>query len=215
MVWPARRVAALLACGVCALGVATTIAFATPAHPGSRRHSTTRRRTCSARVHGRTRRGRRAASCAQRPSHHRSSHARKPSGSNGSTETTTPTTGSGALPSAPGASGSGTTAESGQAPPPKPPSIPHVQVTAVEYSYTLSRTTVPAGEVIFDFVNHGQDEHNLNVQPAGGEVVDSLPNTQAHVSSEQEVVLRAGTYTLFCSLPEHEKKGMKATLVVE
>jgi plastocyanin len=32
---------------------------------------------------------------------------------------------------------------------------------------------------------------------------------------DQQVELRPGTYTLFCSLPEHEKKGMKATLVVE
>jgi uncharacterized cupredoxin-like copper-binding protein len=29
------------------------------------------------------------------------------------------------------------------------------------------------------------------------------------------VTLRPGTYTLFCSLPEHEHKGMHATLTVE
>ena len=46
--------------------------------------------------------------------------------------------------------------------PSAPPSMPHVEVTAVEYSFTLSRPTVPAGKVILHFVNHGQDEHNLN-----------------------------------------------------
>ena len=90
-----------------------------------------------------------------------------------------------------------------------------MQVTAVEYSFTLSRTSVPAGKVIFDFVNHGQDEHNLNVQAGESPVAGSFANTPSETSSEQAIILRPGTYTLFCSLPEHEKKGMKATLVVE
>jgi len=88
-------------------------------------------------------------------------------------------------------------------------------VTAVEYSFALSRTSVPAGKVIFEFVNHGQDEHNLNVAPAEGPLAGSFANTPASGVRDQELELRPGTYTLFCSLPEHEKKGMKATLVVE
>ena len=85
----------------------------------------------------------------------------------------------------------------------------------MEFSYTLSRTTVPAGRVIFDFVNHGQDEHNLNVQPAEGPVAGSIANTPSRGMGEQQVILKPGTYTLFCSLSEHESKGMKATLLVE
>jgi plastocyanin len=96
-----------------------------------------------------------------------------------------------------------------------PPSIPHVQVTAVEYHFTLSRTTVPAGNVIFDFVNHGQDEHNLNVAPPEGPLEGSVADTPSEGMGQVEIQLRPGTYTLFCSLPEHEKKGMKATLTVE
>jgi plastocyanin len=96
-----------------------------------------------------------------------------------------------------------------------PPSIPHVQVTAVEYSFTLSRTTVPAGKVIFEFVNSGQDEHNLNVLPTEGPVAGTFPNAPSKGVSDQEINMRPGAYTLFCSLPEHEAKGMKATLTVE
>jgi plastocyanin len=96
-----------------------------------------------------------------------------------------------------------------------PPSVPHVEVTAFEYGFTLSRTTVPAGKVVFDFVNHGQDEHNLNILPSEGPLAGQFANTPSEDSSEQDVILKAGAYTLFCSLPEHEKKGMKATLVVE
>jgi len=85
----------------------------------------------------------------------------------------------------------------------------------VEYGFTLSHTTVPAGKVVFDFVNHGQDEHNLNVLPGEGPLAGSFANTPSQTSSEQAMILRPGTYTLFCSLPEHEQRGMRATLVVE
>ena len=32
---------------------------------------------------------------------------------------------------------------------------------------------------------------------------------------DETLEMRPGSYTLFCSLPEHEQKGMKATLVVQ
>jgi plastocyanin len=96
-----------------------------------------------------------------------------------------------------------------------PPSIVHVQVVAVEYHYTLSRTTVPAGKVALQFVDNGQDEHNLNVLSGEGELETSFPNTVSKGMREQTVNLRKGSYTLFCSLPEHEAKGMHATLTVQ
>ncbi len=98
---------------------------------------------------------------------------------------------------------------------PKPPEVPRVQVTAVEYSFTLSRTSVPAGKVIFEFDNKGQDEHNLNVLSGGGELSSSFADEVPGGVKQETVDLKPGSYTLFCSLPEHEAKGMKATLVVE
>lgn len=94
-------------------------------------------------------------------------------------------------------------------------SIPHIQVTAVEFHYALSRTTVPHGRVIFQFVNAGQDEHNLDVASPEGSTAGAVPNTPSKAIRQLEVELKPGTYTLFCSLPEHENKGMKATLHVE
>jgi plastocyanin len=90
-----------------------------------------------------------------------------------------------------------------------------VQVIAVEYSFTLSRQTVPAGKVIVEFDNHGQDEHNLNLLGAEGNLAGSFGDTESHGVAKEELEMRPGTYTLFCSLPEHEQKGMKATLVVQ
>jgi plastocyanin len=93
-----------------------------------------------------------------------------------------------------------------------------VEVTAEDsgaFHFVLSRPTVPAGKVIVEFVNHGQDEHNLNaVEPTEGSLEGSIPNTAPNAHPSLTLNLRPGSYTLFCSLPGHEAKGMKATLVV-
>jgi plastocyanin len=97
----------------------------------------------------------------------------------------------------------------------EPPSIPHVQVSAVEYAFTLSRTIVPAGKVIFQFVNNGQDEHNLKIAPGEGPLAGSFANMPSKGISNLQLEIQPGEYKLFCSLPTHEQKGMKATLTVE
>jgi plastocyanin len=95
----------------------------------------------------------------------------------------------------------------------------HVEVTAEDsegFRFVLSRPSVPAGKTIIEFVNHGQDEHNLNaVEGTAGSAVGSLPNTVSNAHLSLTVELKPGHYTLFCSLPGHAAKGMKATLVVE
>ncbi len=81
-----------------------------------------------------------------------------------------PGAGSGGSGSSPGSSAGGGSA------PTKTPATPagpvHVQVTAEDtsgYHFILSRTAVPAGPVAIEFVNHGQDEHNLHaVEPVEG-----------------------------------------------
>ncbi len=95
----------------------------------------------------------------------------------------------------------------------------HVEVTAEDteaFHFALSRPIVPAGKVIIEFVDHGQDEHNLNaVEPTEGSVAGSIPDTAPNAHPSLTLDLRPGSYTLFCSLPSHEARGMKATLVVE
>jgi plastocyanin len=111
---------------------------------------------------------------------------------------------------APPVPGGGETGETGE-----PPSVPHVQVSAVEYAFTLSRTTVPAGKVIFQFVNNGQDEHNLQIAPSKGPLAGSFADTPAKGIGDLQLEMQPGQYKLFCSLPTHEQEGMKATLTVE
>ncbi len=97
----------------------------------------------------------------------------------------------------------------------------HVQVTAEDtngYHFILSRTSVPAGPVVIEFVNHGQDEHNLHAVEQPAETLEAgglKENVKPDAHTDLTLNLHAGSYTLFCSLPGHEAKGMKATLKVE
>jgi plastocyanin len=95
------------------------------------------------------------------------------------------------------------------------PQVSHLGVKAVEYSYTLSRPEVSAGETIVELNNQGEDPHDLKLQLEGSEEpplevpkAASLEQTSAHFT------LAAGTYHLYCSLYKHDAKGMSATLVV-
>jgi plastocyanin len=213
-----RHLTSVLAGGLCALGLASAIALAAPPHH-TRASAGVRR--CARRAGAASRRRTRASAC-------RAARRRHGFGAAGTGTRVGAGTGVGPAPGAPAQAGAstqtpapagsppGSPAEGGEGTTPAaPPSVPHVQVIAVEYHYTLSRTTVPQGKVVFQFVNNGEDEHNLNVSPGEGSVLAATPNTASKKISELSVELRPGTYTLFCSMPEHEKKGMKATLVVE
>ncbi|HEX4466467.1 MAG TPA: plastocyanin/azurin family copper-binding protein [Solirubrobacteraceae bacterium] len=136
-------------------------------------------------------------------------------GSTGASGVTGPAaTGSPGAPAGSGETVSGSSPGEGSGTQEEPGAAPHVQVTAVEYSFTLSRTSVPAGKVVFQFVNNGMDEHNMQVLPGEGPLAGSFADTPSKGIASQAIMLKPGRYMLFCSLPEHEAKGMKATLTV-
>jgi plastocyanin len=99
---------------------------------------------------------------------------------------------------------------------PRPePEVGHLGVKAVEYSYTLSRPEVSAGEVIVELNNQGEDPHNLVLEHEGTEDPDlEIPSTPSLSRASSRLALSPGTYRLYCSLYKHEAKGMEATLVV-
>lgn len=106
------------------------------------------------------------------------------------------------------------------APAPQPvaepePAIGRLSVKAAEYSFTLSRPTLAVGEAIVELNNQGEDPHNLNLRREDSED-ETLAVAEAG-SLERRVArftLAAGTYRLWCDLPEHDERGMNATLVV-
>jgi plastocyanin len=103
------------------------------------------------------------------------------------------------------------------APEPTPePEANRLAVKSVEYYFVLSRAKVKAGALTVELNNQGEDPHNLNLQREGdgGEPLQ-IAETDSLQRNVATFDLPAGTYRLWCSLPEHEEKGMHTTLVVE
>jgi plastocyanin len=93
--------------------------------------------------------------------------------------------------------------------------VSHLGVKAVEWSYTLSRPEVSAGKVIVELNNQGEDNHNLKLQREGiGDPPLVVPEATPGAHTTASFNLPVGTYRLYCSLFEHDEKGMHATLVV-
>ena len=84
-----------------------------------------------------------------------------------------------------------------------------------EWRVALYRDRVPAGVVRFNVRNFGEDGHDLAVRTASGRVLGSLPELRPGSTDTLRLRLRRrGRYTVFCSLPGHEAKGMRARLRV-
>ena len=91
-----------------------------------------------------------------------------------------------------------------------------LSVRAFEYGYLLSRPSVTAGELILEFDNNGEDPHDLNIAPAGSTdpPIIKYVETPSLERVQKRFSLEPGTYRLWCDLPEHESRGMHATLRV-
>lgn len=103
------------------------------------------------------------------------------------------------------------------APEPEPePEANRLSARGSEYYWVLSRPKVKAGAITVELNNQGEDPHNLNLRREGdeGETLQ-IPETDSGELSAASFDLPAGKYRLWCSLPEHEEKGMHTTLVVE
>jgi plastocyanin len=90
-----------------------------------------------------------------------------------------------------------------------------VQVTAKEFWYTLSSRSVKAGPAIIEFVNYGEDPHDLRVERLGGGRVYGTPLVQPGDHVDLSVRLVPGRYELWCSVANHRQLGMSAVLVVK
>jgi hypothetical protein len=89
-----------------------------------------------------------------------------------------------------------------------------LQVTQVEYRLLLSRTVVKAGAVDLEAIDRGMNAHDLRIRMGAGGPELAVPQLTPGKRWEGIVNLRPGTYRLWCSLPEHARLGMRATLQV-
>jgi hypothetical protein len=90
-------------------------------------------------------------------------------------------------------------------------------VTGDEWSLVLSRSSIRSGKAVIQFQNRGEDPHDLRIRRIGG--VDPLrvmgvSETEPSALQALKVRLAPGRYRLWCSLPGHRAKGMRAVLRV-
>ncbi len=100
----------------------------------------------------------------------------------------------------------------------RPPA--RLMVSAREHSLVLSRQSIVAGPALVEFLNRGEDPHDLRMRRIVSRGVSArrtfaLPETRSGGLVELEARLPAGRYKLWCSLPGHEALGMRAKLRVK
>jgi plastocyanin len=94
------------------------------------------------------------------------------------------------------------------------PAPSRVQIVAKEYSYSLSRLHVKAGTAILELDNLGQDSHDLRVERVGSKRIAKLGKVAPGAYADLTLHLPPGRYLLWCSIADHRKLGMHATLIV-
>ncbi len=91
-------------------------------------------------------------------------------------------------------------------------------VYAQEWSLWPSRPSVKAGTVVVQLWNRGQDAHDLRIRRfSRGAMVGRTQGdavTQSGKLSQATWRLSPGTYELYCSMPDHLKRGMHTRITV-
>ncbi len=95
---------------------------------------------------------------------------------------------------------------------PAPPA--RVLTFADEFRFTASRRTIPAGPLLMQVKNIGEDDHDLRVLGPGGALRAATGVIGPGDLGRIRVRLPRGRYTYFCSVADHAARGMTGTLVV-
>ena len=89
-----------------------------------------------------------------------------------------------------------------------------LQVVAKEYSLGLSRQSLKAGPAVIELANFGQDPHDLRLQRAGSRHIAGIREVAPGKRGELSLELLRGRYSVWCSVANHRRLGMRATFVV-
>ncbi|MGZ8667402.1 MAG: hypothetical protein ACXWZM_09880 [Solirubrobacterales bacterium] len=100
---------------------------------------------------------------------------------------------------------------------PDDPDPDRVLVRGEEFDLTLSKPKVRPGRVIVQFLNGGEDPHDLRLQrlrdgqPYGTELGTGELGSGAVENLDVQLKKRS-EYVLWCSIQDHRGRGMEATL---
>jgi hypothetical protein len=100
---------------------------------------------------------------------------------------------------------------------PSPPPD-RVQVRGLEYDLLLSKAKLTPGRAIVQFLNAGEDAHNLRLQrlePSGAQIGPELGVGEVEPGAYENIdahLRKRSKYVLWCSLADHRERGMEAFL---
>jgi plastocyanin len=94
------------------------------------------------------------------------------------------------------------------------PAPARLQVVAKEFSFSLSRLNLRSGPALIELANFGEDPHDLRLQRVGARHIAGIREVGPGARRELSLRLVRGRYSLWCSVANHRKLGMRATLVV-
>ena len=92
------------------------------------------------------------------------------------------------------------------------PASPTQEVHLIEYMVHMP-ATLPAGKVGFNVENGGKEDHAFEIEGNGVHAKTEVLSRGG--SASLTVDLKPGTYTVFCPVKGHAKKGMKTEVVVK
>ena len=92
------------------------------------------------------------------------------------------------------------------------PAPARVLVRGTEFDLTLSKQKVKPGRVILQFLNDGEDSHDLRIQREGDQELGLGEVLPEEYESLDVRLRKRSTYVLWCSLADHRAAGMEATL---
>jgi len=88
-----------------------------------------------------------------------------------------------------------------------------VHVTLTDFAVEMP-TTLPAGVIAFHVQNHGNAQHNFEVE--GDDMEESLPaNLNPGESDVLVLDLKPGTWKVYCPVADHEERGMRLQITVQ
>jgi plastocyanin len=82
-----------------------------------------------------------------------------------------------------------------------------------QLAFDKKSLTANAGNITVDFTNDSSVPHNVTIEQ--GEKEQGATDTIQGSKTSKSFTLKAGTYTFYCSVGDHEAAGMKGTLTVK
>ena len=95
-----------------------------------------------------------------------------------------------------------------------PAPLARVLSFADEFRFNTSRSAVPAGPVLLQVKNIGEDKHDLRIVGPRGAVRAETGVVGPGDLGQIRTRLARGRYTYFCTIADHAGRGMTGSLLV-